>query len=62
MWAFDHPEDKEKIDMYTAVFKNVNPEIYYGKQFATQEVGLKRNVTELRLLTNYLKETLQNRK
>lgn len=49
MWAFDRPEDKEEIDMYTESFKNVNAEIYYVELFATQEVRLKRNVTELRL-------------
>lgn len=37
------------LDTYTEVFKNANAEIYYVELFATQEVRLKRNVTELRL-------------
>lgn len=49
MWAFDHPEDKEELDKYTSVFKIANAEIYYVELYATQEVRLKRNISELRL-------------
>jgi len=49
VWAFDEPEDWEKLERVKSIFRPYDTEFYYVELVASQEVRLIRNTTENRL-------------
>ena len=49
VWAFDHQGDWDYIKYVSDLFEGQGAEVYYVELIASQEVRLKRNITENRL-------------
>lgn len=49
MWAFDQPSDWEYVEHVKEIFAPYGTEFYYVELIASQEVRLKRNISENRL-------------
>ena len=49
MWAFDVQSDWDYIEHVCDIFREYNAEIFFVELVATQNIRLKRNITENRL-------------
>jgi len=49
IWAFDQKSDWDSVEHVTNIFRKNGADIYYVELVATQEVRLRRNITENRL-------------
>lgn len=49
MWDFDCQSDWAYVDHVTKIFRNKGAEVYYVELVTSQEIRLKRNITENRL-------------
>ena len=49
LWALDQPEDKERIDAYSEIFKRQGGQAYFVELEADRAERLKRNIGEFRL-------------
>ncbi len=59
MWAFDQKSDWDYVQHVTDIFEREGGEVYYIELVAPQEVRLKRNGTENRLLNKASKRDLE---
>jgi len=59
MWDFDKPSSWEYVDELVDIFRSKGADIYYIELVATQEVRLKRHVTENRLAHKASKRNLE---
>jgi len=59
MWDFDKPSNWDYIDELVGIFRSKGADIYYVELVATQEVRLKRHVTENRLAHKASKRNLE---
>ncbi len=59
MWAFDQQDDWDYIENVKSIFKPYNTEFYYVELVASEEVRLKRNVTENRLKNKASKRDIE---
>ncbi len=59
VWALDEESDTKYVDGFTQLFKEKGGEVFFVELEATLEERLKRNVSELRLQKNPIKE-IQN--
>ncbi len=50
MWAFDQKSDWDYVEHVTNIFRKNGADVYYIELVAPQEIRLKRNVTENRLM------------
>ena len=57
--AFDSPSDWDGLNHITNFFKEVNAKIYYAELVASQEIRLRRNKTENRLLNKATKRDIE---
>lgn len=58
MWAFDQRDDWGYVEHVKSIFKLSDEDIYYVELIASQEVRLRRNATENRLLNKPSKRDL----
>ena len=58
MWAFDQQDDWGYVEHVKSIFKLSDEDIYYVELIAPQEVRLRRNATENRLLNKPSKRDL----
>lgn len=59
MWAFDQKSDWDYVEHVTDIFKKKGAEVYYIELVAPQEIRLKRNNTENRLLNKNSKRNVE---
>ena len=59
MWAFDQKADWDYIDQLCDIFRKENAEILYIELVASQEIRLKRNITENRLKNKASKRDIE---
>ena len=59
MWAFDLKSDWDYVEHVTNMFKEKGADVYYVELVASQEVRLKRNVTENRLKNKASKRDIE---
>jgi len=59
MWAFDQKADWDYIDQLCDIFRKENAEIFYIELVASQEIRLKRNITENRLKNKASKRDIE---
>lgn len=60
MWAFDLKEDWDYIEHVKEIFRPYDTEFYYVELTASQEVRLRRNITENRLKHKASKQNLES--
>lgn len=60
MWAFDQQSDWDYVEHIKSIFAPYGAEIYYVELVASQEVRLKRNVTENRLRNKNSKRDIKS--
>ncbi len=58
VWAFDHQSDWDYIKYVSDIFSKQGSEVYYVELVASQEIRLKRNITENRLVNKPSKRNL----
>lgn len=59
MWAFDQKADWDYIEHVKDIFSPYNTEFYYVELVASQEIRMKRNITENRLFNKASKRDLE---
>jgi hypothetical protein len=59
MWAFDQKADWDYLNHLCDFFRRENSDIYYVELIASQEIRLKRNVTENRLKNKASKRNIE---
>ncbi len=59
MWAFDQKSDWDYVQHVTEIFEREGSEVYYVELVAPQEIRLKRNETENRLMNKASKRDLE---
>jgi len=59
MWAFDQKADWDYINQLCDIFRKENAEIFYIELVASQEIRLKRNITENRLKNKASKRDIE---
>jgi chloramphenicol 3-O-phosphotransferase len=59
MWAFDQKADWDYISQLCDIFRKENAEIFYIELVASQEIRLKRNITENRLKNKASKRDIE---
>ena len=60
IWAFDHQSDWDYIENVCNIFRQEKGEIYYVELVASQEIRLKRNITENRLKNKPSKRDIES--
>lgn len=59
IWAFDQKSDWDYVEHVTNIFRKNGAEIYYVELVAPQEIRLKRNITENRLMNKASKRDIE---
>lgn len=59
MWAFDSPEDWDYVEHVRSIFEKHGAEFYYVELVASQDIRLKRNVTDNRLKNKASKRDIE---
>lgn len=59
MWAFDQQSDWDYVEQVRSIFEPYGTEFYYVELVASQEVRLKRNISENRLQNKYSKRDIE---
>lgn len=59
IWAFNQKSDWDSVEHVTNIFRKNGAEIYYVELVAPQEIRLKRNITENRLIHKASKRDIE---
>lgn len=59
MWALDSQSDWDYVERLSVIFKKNNAEVYYAELHAPQDIRLRRNITENRLVYKPSKRNIE---